>query len=271
MPVCFHNVDPKQFSFYSSLIDNLRSLESISQTLEELLDNVRGQYKCDASTLQEIANLEKQYHSSKAVEFYTRDVLMFHEINQALLGEKREAILHYRSRIIDVHDQLADVHKRMIQLMNHALPSRKMCYCGQLMSSDTIDLFRQQVEGLAVTRAFWSTTYSMDTAMTFAASHPIDFQKPLIRVIFHIDLDFQLKTRRPFAPIVQLSYSSEEDEVLISVGSIFRIHMVAPSPTDDDIQIICLVMVDESEIPQKCSPMALDVLCSESDETGMRK
>jgi hypothetical protein len=62
-------------------------------------------------------------------------------------------------------------------------------------------------------------------------------------VVFSIERDSLVRTR-PYANIREYSLFPDEDEVLFSMGSIFRIGNIRQLPNSDNIWVIHLIMTD---------------------------
>ena len=77
----------------------------------------------------------------------------------------------------------------------------------------------QQAEGnLVSTNSFLSTTNDYEAALFFAGAGNVDTS-----VIYGIEVDITKKHSVPFAQIDYLSIFKEEDEVLFSMGAVFRV------------------------------------------------
>ncbi|CAF1490114.1 unnamed protein product, partial [Rotaria sordida] len=70
--------------------------------------------------------------------------------------------------------------------------------------------------------SFLSTTTTRETAVFFAESSTTG-SGSLKRILFEFDIDSRMMSARPFANVRHLSHYAEEDEVLIALGTIFRI------------------------------------------------
>ena len=69
--------------------------------------------------------------------------------------------------------------------------------------------------------SFLSTSVDRRQALSFL--YASTSSSSMQRVLFEIDVDPQLDGVKPFANITSLSYFSGEDEVLLMLGSIFRL------------------------------------------------
>jgi tetratricopeptide (TPR) repeat protein len=70
--------------------------------------------------------------------------------------------------------------------------------------------------------SFLSTTTRRETGKFFAESSTTGTDS-IKRILFEFDIDSQMMNAKPFANVRHLSHFADEDEVLISLGTIFRI------------------------------------------------
>jgi len=94
-------------------------------------------------------------------------------------------------------------------------------YRGQLMLNDEVDVLMKFVGELVSMNSFLSTTTNRDHAVFLINSdHVAIGYQP---VLFEIDLDSNILETKPFADISKKSAFPSENEVLLMLGSIFRI------------------------------------------------
>ncbi|CAF3782137.1 unnamed protein product, partial [Rotaria sp. Silwood1] len=101
---------------------------------------------------------------------------------------------------------------------------------GQLLPMDELNSIRTNQSGYIAMNTFLSTSLSSAVAADFQGNGD---QRPFLEsVIFEIKIDFSTLTSPtvPFALISQMSTKPDEQEVVFSIGSVFRIDSI-----DDDI------------------------------------
>ncbi|CAF4472906.1 unnamed protein product [Didymodactylos carnosus] len=103
-------------------------------------------------------------------------------------------------------------------------------YRGQVISKDELDRIRSSIGEFISINSFLSTTRSQKKALQFAISTQCD---NLERILFKIKVGSRIKAK-PFADISRLSYFPGEEEILLMLGSIFRLESVH---YEDDQQI----------------------------------
>ncbi|CAF4351017.1 unnamed protein product, partial [Rotaria sordida] len=99
------------------------------------------------------------------------------------------------------------------------------------MTIDEFNIIKENVERLISINSFFSTTKDYSVASIFSGFG--DQNKPLgqISVLFQIEInDTGHSIKRPFASLQEISKIQDEEEILFSVGTIFRIEDVTNIP-----------------------------------------
>ncbi|CAF2045517.1 unnamed protein product [Rotaria magnacalcarata] len=250
-PVTFLETDQDGFKRHRYLIEIVLKLPRTLEAKQEMVDELRRVSVENNITFQQINDFEQSYHSNAAIQWYTRDTFLYRLLNRALRCEDVESIIKHRFFIADLYQNLEELHQQILSLSNYSQQPISTYYRGQSMSSSDVDLYRQNVGKLISVNTFFSTTLSLAIALIFAGGsnhESIISNKP---VIFSIEVDPLIENKRPYANINCFSAYEGEDEVLFSIGSIFRIEKVDELSDIDHIIVIHLKMADENELPQE--------------------
>lgn len=164
------------------------------------------------------------YSSSIAINYYTRDLFFYRRINQALRQQNFQAILDFRFFLIDMQAQLQKAYFEFAAF--HEIDDIMIFYRGQRMSKEEMEALQEKrlTGSLITVNSYLSTSFSRNLALHYVHNSLND---ELIPVIYKIKAKFKdpnINRRKPFAYIGHLSqYGGEEQEVLFSVGSFFRV------------------------------------------------
>ncbi|CAF1289559.1 unnamed protein product [Rotaria magnacalcarata] len=203
-----------QFVHSQLIIDCLLRMPFALKDKIELLSILREQYSGNAMTLAFLNEFEEHYSSDRAVWWYTRESPLYRILNKALRVQNTELLFLLRFFIHDLQQQL-EKNKG----------SSSVCvYRAQLMSKDELQRLKNSIGKLISINSFLSTTLHRETALFYftESSTPDNLQE----VLFEIIIDPQLNDVKTFANITKHSYFSEEEEVLITLGSIYRVTSV---------------------------------------------
>lgn len=189
---------------------------------KELLDYLRTIYYDNVEQLRVIDEFEHSYSMDRAVWWYTKYTLFYSFLNKALRNHDFDVLTAFRFFIIDLYKQLSGEHHKYLASLSQ--PIIKV-YRGQAINEKELKLINDNIEEYISMNSFLSTTTSKETAMFFAESSTIgtDFLK---RILFEFDIDLRVTNSKPFANVQHLSNYVDEDEVLLSLGMIFRIRGV---------------------------------------------
>ncbi|CAF0863571.1 unnamed protein product [Didymodactylos carnosus] len=134
-------------------------------------------------------------------------------LNKALRVQNIDILFALRFLITDIHNQL---------IKESSNTNIRRLYRGQVISKDELDRIRSSIGEFISITSFLSTTRSQMKALRFAQSAQCE---DLECVLFTIKVKSRIKAK-PFADISRLSYFPGEEEILLMLGSIFRLESV---------------------------------------------
>jgi hypothetical protein len=201
-----------QFVHSQILIDCLLRMKPVSTDKNEFLTYCKKEYANDNSQLNIIHEFEQNYSSDRALTWYTRDCFLYRLLNKALRVQNIDALYLFAFFIRDLHQQL----KR------NQYSSPINIYRGQLMSKKEVQQLKNSMGQLISMNSFLSTTVDREVAIIFSGDTgtPNNDYQP---VLFEIQADPHIDGSKPFADITSFSYMNDEEEVLMMLGSIFRL------------------------------------------------
>ncbi|CAF0853481.1 unnamed protein product [Rotaria sordida] len=193
------------------------------QAKEEMISCFRTKFNKNERILKPIDEFEKQSlddNAKHAIWWYSHNSIMFRCINEALISGNISVIYSYRYIIKLLCRQLKILHKEYKKSITN---NKLHLYRGQRLKLSLILLISKHINDLISLNSFVSTTLEEDIAKKFCLGRSKNNDEP---VIFEIDIDLNSEQSIPFADIRQISRYPEEEEILISIGSIFRIESV---------------------------------------------
>ncbi|CAF3765154.1 unnamed protein product [Rotaria socialis] len=242
----FYNPEQSHiFLAHQREIDTLLCMPHTTQSRDEMLIEFRRICKDDNRALNEINRLEKEYDSKDAVYWYSREYFLYRIINQALRNNDVESMFKMRYFLTDLYAQLTELctqdHVQKLFDQRNGI----MVYRGQQMTKAELEYFRTIQGCIIATKPFLSATRSFAVASLFAATSE---GPDITQVIFCIKIDRFYENFRPFAYISQAAFMPEEEEVLFSMGSLFRVQSIETLITEENISVINLTLVEPSEL-----------------------
>ncbi|CAF1683386.1 unnamed protein product, partial [Adineta ricciae] len=174
------------------------------------------------STTNQFNEFEQNYTKANAIQWYTKETPLYSYLNEALRTQNIDLIFSYGFFIQDIQEQLKEYQYQ------HCITVHR----GQLISNRELQILRHSEGKLISINSFFSTSIDRAEAIfRLCLDTSIDVDKK--RVLFTIDLNPAVVTKKPFADVSSLSDFSNEKEILIMLGSIFRIHRVTRG-TDEE-------------------------------------
>ncbi|CAF0929961.1 unnamed protein product [Rotaria sp. Silwood1] len=208
------------FLAFQLLIDMMLRLDRTGFARDELLEVCRERYSHDSIELQRIDHFEQTYDAKHAIKWYTTDCFIYRIINESLRNESIDLIFKLRYFINDLHNELAQMQSNFLSLLSPNL-SVLTLYRGLKMDWNQLEELRRNKGNLVSTNSFLSTTSDYEAACFFAGDGSVDQDD--VSVIFEISVNTKVKHSIPFAKIDYKSIFEHEDEVLFSIGAVFRV------------------------------------------------
>ncbi|CAF0920693.1 unnamed protein product [Adineta steineri] len=228
------------------LIDCLVRMKPNLTDKTELINICKNIYANNLNELNLIKEFEDNYRLNQAIWWYTRESFLYRLLNKALRINNIDLLFLFRFFIRDIQQQL----KRCQCL----LPVR--VYRAQLMSTDELNQLKNSLGEYISVNSFFSTSLNRQKAIKFLRddSFPSDLQK----VLFEIDANSESDYSKVYSNISSISYYSNEQEILFTLGSIFRllnikqesnglwvIQMILSNHNDENIKILFNNIKDE--------------------------
>ncbi|CAF2851206.1 unnamed protein product [Rotaria sp. Silwood2] len=200
-----------QFVFSQLLIDRLLRMKPKATDKTELIDRCKKFYKDNSSELAIVQEFEKDYVSDRALWWYTRESFLYRLLNKALRTQDIDLLFLFRFFMRDIQTQL---QKLQCSTSLHV-------YRGQVISKDELETLKACMGQFISMNSFLSTSLDRRLALSFLSSSTSSCD--LQRILFEIDLDPTLIGIKPFADITSNSFFTNEQEVLIMLGSVFQL------------------------------------------------
>ncbi|CAF1197137.1 unnamed protein product [Rotaria sp. Silwood1] len=159
-----------------------------------------------------------------AVKWYTYDSFLYRLLNEVLRTETVDHIFKLRYYIQDLHNQLALKQADYLKRLQRDNTSILKLYRGQVMTRNEFENnFCANKGNLISMNNFLSTTTDRYVARFFASDGNVENLETQISVLYEIEIDTWLPHSVPFAELGDQSFFEQENEVLFSMGAVFRI------------------------------------------------
>ncbi|CAF1502842.1 unnamed protein product, partial [Didymodactylos carnosus] len=218
------NKQEASFMYFQLLTDILIGMEHEDDAKTDMINHCRLQYIGNEIDLKYIDEFDKTYSPNEAIWWYTRHCFLFEILNKALRIQDIDILFKYRFFLTDLHNQIKQLHSESVQ----SFPTKNIdnepktvtVYRGQGINVDELENLTNNLRGLLSFNNFLSTSTNPKVALMFLPT-----RSDLQSVLFEIIAEYRQDTK-PFCSINDISNYNEEEEVLFSIGSIFRIESI---------------------------------------------
>jgi tetratricopeptide (TPR) repeat protein len=207
--------------------------------LIEMWASSRDLHQNDKAKLQNIDKLQMNYDKEQVIRYYTKPSLfLFRTINEVCGTESIEQIYKFRSYIRDLHNKLDQVGDDEEQKEN-IKPFIGTLYRGKLIAGSVLQQLMDNEGGLISMNGFLSTTTDREVALEYTGLSQNE-DPGMKSTLFLLQID--QKVSQPYAHIGDHSDVKDENEVLFSLGTIWRIKSITH---DKDLYTIELTSCEQ--------------------------
>ncbi|CAF1486513.1 unnamed protein product [Adineta steineri] len=253
---CEQNAIPMSFVGANKKLDQLDPSFMYTQIIKEIILTIKFERKhiqdyinhCrDALTdnkkeLKNIEQLEGEYYNKTPIYWYTCDMFLYPMLNRALRLMNGDIITCMGFFIGDLHRHIEQLHKE--QYADTTAANTFIVYRGQGLSSEDFEKMSKTKGGLISFNNFLSTSKDRELSYAFAESNQAN--PDLFGILFVMKVDPSQSTS-PFASIAGVSKFQEEEEVLFSMHSVFRIQDIKQMGENNRLYEINLVLTADND------------------------
>jgi tetratricopeptide (TPR) repeat protein len=209
------------FMYTQILKEILLSIDFDQEHFKQFVTYCSGQLAGNDVELKNVNMIEKEYRLHQPIWWYTYPCFLYSMLNRALRLMEVDLITKMGFFVRDLHQHIAALHSE--QYSGHHDSDSFTVYRGQGLSQADFDQLQTTQGGLISFNNFLSTSLDRDVSFAFADSNQ---ENPdLIGVLFVIKIDPSTSSFS-FAKVKKVSYFQQEEEILFSMHSIFRIGQV---------------------------------------------
>ncbi|CAF1483134.1 unnamed protein product [Adineta steineri] len=253
---CERNAIPMSFVGTNKKLDQLDPSFMYTQIIKEILltitfgqnhiqdyfDYCRGAFKGNKKEIENINQLEGQYHNKTPIYWYTCDMFLYPMLNRALRLMDGDIITRMGFFIDGLHRQIEQLHRE--QYADTTAANSFTVYRGQGLSTEDFKQLLRTKSGLISFNNFLSTSKDREVSYAFAESNQAN--PDLVGILFVMKVDPSQSTL-PFASIAGVSKFQGEEEVLFSMHSVFRIQDIEQMGENNRFYEANLVLTADSD------------------------
>ncbi|CAM4800509.1 unnamed protein product [Rotaria magnacalcarata] len=192
----------------------------------------------------QINEFKCEYHSKSAFWWYTKEIFLYGMLNRGLRSLDMETMCKLGFFIRSLHLQLKQLHQEQSASFQTAFT----VYRGQGLSKEDFQNLIDSKGGLLSFNNFLSTTKDREVATIFAPD-TLGRNPDIVGVMFIMTIDPSKisSSITPFAMIDEHSALPQEQEILFTMHTVFRIVEITQTPSNSRLWEVQLTITDESD------------------------
>ena len=211
-------LDP-MFMYTQIMKEILLTIKFQQRHFKEFIEYCRDVFNDNEEELINVNKFEQKYRDKTPIWWYTCESFLFPMLNRALRMTNVDVIIKMGFFIGVLHRHIEKLHKE--QFGANPINITFQVYRGQGLSKEDFNQLMNTKGGLMSFNNLLSTSKDRNISLPFARNALADPDSVGILFVMTIDPS---KSTTPFALINGISYFPEEDEVLFSMHTVFRIN-----------------------------------------------
>ncbi|CAF4061603.1 unnamed protein product [Adineta steineri] len=226
------------FMYTQIFKETLLNMEYNTQAIKEFVTYCRNN---DCGSKIVINRFEKEYKPQSAIWWYTFTSFIYCMLNDSLRCMDGNTIINMGFFIHDLHKQIQQLHQQQRSTYEY---KPFIVYRGQGLSKANFEKLRKTKDSLISFNNFLSTSLEEAVSLVFArsASETAD----MIGILFKMLIDPRVESV-PFASIKAISYFTEEDEILFSMHTVFRVNAIKQMNDESQLYQVELQLTSDDD------------------------
>ncbi|CAF3857538.1 unnamed protein product [Rotaria sp. Silwood1] len=226
---------------------------------QQMIQICKEYYRGNTKQMKLIYDFEKNYQSTDAIRWYSKQSFVYKLINKALRIEDIDLLYAFRFFIVDLSENLRREHEKILLSEEKNLLN---VYRGVKIDHEEFDKRKENQGKLISLNGYVSTSREKLLALHFATKSTK--RMDVIPVLFHIQCDIkQIDKNIIFADIVQFSDHPKEQEVLFDLNTCFKIESIEEK---ESLKIIKMITSNKG---QKITKDFIELTQKETEELSV--
>ncbi|CAF1172561.1 unnamed protein product [Adineta steineri] len=209
-----------------------------------------------------IDRFEKEYQDQLAIWWYTFPSNIFSMLNYGLRTMNADIIITMGFFLRDVHKHIQQLYEQQINAYGK---KTFLVYRGQGFVKSDFEKLQQTEGGLMSFNNFLST--SKDKVVSIGYARIASTEPDKVGILFIMSIDPSIKLT-PFASIKEESYFKEEDEILFSMHTVFRVSAIKQMDNENQLYEVDLQLTSDDDQQLR---LLTDRIREETNGTGWQR
>ena len=235
-------IDPS-FMYTQIMKEILLTIHFEQQHIDQFIQHCRQALNGNPKELELVDKLDEKYRKQTPIWWYTLECFLYPMLNRALRAIDADLMVKLGFFISDLHRQIQELHRE--EFGSHGSNQKFTVFRGQGMEKKEFEKMVTSKGGLISFNCFLSTSRTDKISLGFAERALSNPQ--LVGVLFVMTIDPALPDT-PFASVAKVgAMGAKEDEVLLSMNTIFRIGQIKQEDDHPRLFRVELSMTSEKD------------------------
>ncbi|CAF0779814.1 unnamed protein product [Adineta steineri] len=230
--------------------------------IKNLAAYCRELYVENEGQLQVINEFECDYRPQRAIWWYTRAYFIYQMLNQALRTLDADTITKVRFFLRDLHQQIEQLHEQQISIYGK---EPFVVYRGHGLTKSDFEKLQKTKGGLMSFDNFLSSSKNEQVSLSFAQD--ASTKSNMVGILFTISVDPSIKSV-PFTFIKEVSYFKQEDEILFTIHTVFRVDAIKQMDNKNQLYQVELQLISDDDQQLQ---LLTNRIHEETDGTGWQR
>jgi tetratricopeptide (TPR) repeat protein len=232
----------QSFMYTQILKEILLSIHFEQLHFDQFITYCQEQLHGNTRELGNVEKLRKEYRDHPPIWWYTYNCFLYSMINKALRTMEVNLIIKMGFFVQDLHKHIEQLHSEQYGGQNHS--NTFIVYRGQGLSQTDFEQLKKTQGGLLAFNNFLSTSQDRQVSLNFAQRTMKD--PNLVGVLFVLTINPSISAT-PFAKVGNVGYYQKEEEILLSMHSVFRIGQVIQIGKNDRLCQVELTLTGDND------------------------
>ena len=240
-------LDPTDMQLSSLLIDINNAARPLHHDDRMLCDKQQMYRECrflfhnEPKQLEEVDDFFKTYERTESIKSYTQSTFLFNLINKVIRTQSNEIIRKFRFFIKDFEEMLDLLFAKQIfdqWSSSSQLPQKLLIlYRGQKLPYEEFSKLESSVGRNIIISQYLSTTTNIELAKRYTGAEVVVSQEESVLYFIDMSIIYRNYVDKPdpsiyYYSIKHISQFTEEEEILLRIGTTFKVIDVKYIPCD---------------------------------------
>ncbi|CAF0997694.1 unnamed protein product [Adineta steineri] len=234
-------LDPT-FMYTQILKEILLTIKFEDKNFEEFINYCREAFDGDKNKLNDVTKFQTTYKNNIPIWWYTWDAFLYPMLNQSLRLMDVDIIVRMGFFLKDLHCNIHRMHSK--QFRGQRSGEKFTVYRGQCLPKQEFIKMTKTKNGLLSFNNFLSTSKDRNLSLFYAPQ--VATSPDIVGILYVISIT-PADSTTPFASIADVSCFHEENEVLFSMHTIFRIGDIKPIDEKNHLYEVNLTLTRDND------------------------